>query len=60
MHRILDDVLDEGEEIVRVERRPPRQELVKDHAETPEIRRVVVLLLLHELRRHVQGRALAT
>mmetsp|Transcript_23406 Transcript_23406/g.56011 ORF Transcript_23406/g.56011 Transcript_23406/m.56011 type:complete len:249 (-) Transcript_23406:293-1039(-) len=43
---------------VGVKRRLPHIELIQYHAEAPQVHRVVVGLLLHQLRRHVQRGAL--
>lgn len=48
------DELHQVEDGVGVERRRPRVEFIQDAAQRPEISCMVVWLLLHQLRRHVQ------
>ncbi|CAM9552615.1 unnamed protein product, partial [Ectocarpus fasciculatus] len=58
LHRVLDDVVDEGVDGVGVERRLSHQELVEDDPEGPKVHCEVVRLLFDQLGRHVEGRAL--
>lgn len=46
--------LHEVEDGLGAERRRPRVELIKNAAQRPEISSVVIRLLLHQLRRHIQ------
>ena len=50
--------LHQVEDGVSVERRRPRVEFIEDAAQRPEISSVVIRLLLHQLRRHVQWSSL--
>lgn len=52
--RIFDDQFNKLKDRVGVERRCPRVELVENAAQRPEVSRVIVWFLFHQLRRHVQ------
>ena len=57
-HVLVHDLVHERVDVLREEGRLAAEELVQDDAERPQVRRVVVRLLLHQLGRHVQRRAL--